>query len=280
MQQLFAIIEETYREARAKKTIVGFFILSSILLLIAFFVFQSSTLQESLRTIEQNKMHGRGGPMASVAQVMVMDIVYMAISSIVFFITLCVGVFATTGFITSQLEKGMIDLLISKPVPRYKYLLGRYSASVSIVLLEAAYFITGLWLIMSLSVGIWNNAFLLSIIYITLGFAGVYAVIVLVSILSRSSALSIIAGLGLYFVSWLISIGHTVQRLTGSEEKGTAAIIADIFYYLFPQASDMSDNMTNSILGHEISVLPIVLVIVSSAAYLGIATFAFSKKEY
>ena len=283
MQQFFAIIEETYREARAKKTIVGFFVFSTVIILIAFFVFQSDAVKEAMNKFQETKMNGGGGPMASVIQVTVLDLFYTIISGIMYFMTICVGVFATTGFITSQMEKGTIDLLLSKPVPRWLYLIGRYIACLSIIALEVLYFMLGMWVVVSFSIGVWNPSFLLGTVFILLGFAGIYSIVVLVSVLSRSSALSIIIGIGLFFISGLIAILRGVEHLVVggvSTTKSTLAIVANVMYYIFPQASDMGDNMKNAILGMPINWAPIALITALSCVYLGLAVYAFEKKEF
>ncbi|MBS1903089.1 MAG: ABC transporter permease subunit [Bacteroidetes bacterium] len=282
MQQFLAIIEETYREARAKKTIVGFFVFSTVIILITFFVFQSSSVQDAMHQFQETKMSGKGGPMASVIQVTVLDIFYTVISGILYFMTICVGVFATTGFITSQMEKGTIDLLLSKPVPRWMYLLGRYVGSLSIIAIETVYFILGMWVVVSTSIGIWNPSFLLSSVFIMLGFAGIYAIVVLISVLSRSSALSIIIGIGLFFISGLIAILKGVEHLVGNSGggKSTLSTIAEVLYYVFPQASDMGDNMKNAILGQPISWAPIGLICGLTCVYFGLSVYAFQKKEF
>jgi ABC-type transport system involved in multi-copper enzyme maturation permease subunit len=280
MRQFLAIIEETYREARSKKTLVGFFIFSSIIILITFFVFQSSSVKEAMHEFQKTKMNGRGGVAASVMQVTVLDIFYTIISGILYFMTICIGVFATTGFITSQMEKGTIDLLLSKPVPRWQYIFGRYTASLSIILIEAFWFILGMWVVVSISIGVWNSSFLLSTVFILLGYAGIYSIVVLISVLSRSSALSIIIGIGLFFISGLIAILKGIESVVGGGGKSTLSEIAGVMYYIFPQASDMGDNMKNAILGMPVQWEPIGLILGLTAVYLSLAMYAFNKKEF
>ncbi len=282
MQQFLAIIEETFREARAKKTLIGFFIFSTIIIIITFFVFQNSSVQEAMQKLETATPGGAHQSLgAAIVQVTVLNIFYTFLSAILYFMTVCVGIFATTGFITSQLEKGTIDLLLSKPVSRSKYILGRYVACLLIILLEVSWFILGMWIVTSLGLGNWNPAFLLSIIFILLGFAGIYSVVVLISILSRSSALSIIVGIGLFFLSGLIALGHAIENFVSTSSSSTTLTkIANVLYYIFPQATDMSNNMKNVVFGQPVDWLPIGLIILLSGVYLGGAIAIFNKKEY
>jgi ABC-type transport system involved in multi-copper enzyme maturation permease subunit len=281
LKKFFAIIEETYREAIARKTIVGFFIFSTLIILIAFFVFQSSTVKDAMTKMKETNMQGGKPNMAAdLIMVSVLDIFWTVVSVMLYFMTVCVGVFATTGFITSQMEKGTIDLLLSKPVPRWLYIIGRYLGSVSIIFLEVIWFVVGMWCVVSLSMGTWHVAFLSSIFFITLGFAGIYSVVVLISVLSRSSALSIVIGIGLYFISLLISGAKGIEKMVSTESKSTLSYIADVLYYVFPQTTDMSGNMKNAILGNPIEWMPVLLILGLTTVYVSLSIYAFNKKQF
>src|SRR5437016_10636216 len=129
LKKFTAIVAETYREAIARKTIVGFFIFSTVIIIITMFFFLNPTVRENMSKIKQFS----GGTSSNAATEMIMvkalDIFWTIVLVTLYIITICLGVFSTTGFITSQLEKGTIDLLLSKPVPRWLYITGRYFAS-------------------------------------------------------------------------------------------------------------------------------------------------------
>jgi len=281
LKKFLAIIEETYREAIARKTIVGFFIFSTLIIIIAFFVFQSSTVKDAMTKMKETNMQGGKPNMAAdLIMVSVLDIFWTVVSVMLYFMTVCVGVFATTGFITSQMEKGTIDLLLSKPVPRWLYIIGRYLGSVSIIFLEVIWFVVGMWCVVSLSMGTWHVAFLSSIFFITLGFAGIYSVVVLISVLSRSSALSIVIGIGLYFISLIISGAKGIEKMVSTDSKSTLSYVADVLYYVFPQTTEMSTNMKNAILGNPIEWMPVALILGLTTVYVSLSIYAFNKKQF
>lgn len=281
MKQFLAIIEETFREAIAKKTLIGFFIFSTIIIVIAFFVFQSQDVRTAMQQVQETSHKGNDADMmAAVIKVSVMNIFYVIISNILYFIIVCVGIFATSGLINSQMEKGAIDLLLSKPVPRWLYIVGRYAGGVLIIALEASWFILGMWVVVSTATGMWNVGFLLCAFFITLGFAGIFSIVVLVAVLSRSSALSIIIGIGLFFINGLISLGHGIETMVATNGKSWLTMIANILYYIFPSSTDMGSNMGNLLMGKSISWEPVFLTVALSGVYLYLAIYAFSKKEF
>jgi ABC-type transport system involved in multi-copper enzyme maturation permease subunit len=277
MLKFRAIIEETFREAKARKTLVGFFFLSCLLILITFLVFQNDTV---LSAMDETATGRAEDAAAALLDTTVLDVMWMIIAWILYVFAICLGIFASASFVTSLMEKGAIDLLISKPVPRWLYILGKYSGAFIIMLLEVAFFVIGMWAVVSLSVGRWNWGFPMSIVHIMLGFASLYSVVVLVSVLSRSNLLAIIAGFGIFFIAFLLSIGRFGAEVIDTGAKGPLGYIADVLYYVFPQTIDMGVNMANGIIGKDIKWTPIFLNLGLTVSYLTLSVFAFKKKEF
>lgn len=277
MNNILAIIEETFREAKARKTLIGFFILSSVLILITLLVFQNPSVKNAMS--EHAKMRD-ADIAASILNTTVLDVVWSAISINFFIFTMCMGVFATAAFISSIMEKGTIDLLLSKPVPRWQYIIGRYIGSLLIILLEVTWFVLGMWVVISLSVGTWNMGFPLSIIHILVAFAGLYSVVVFVSVLSRSSLLAIIVSIGVAFISMLAALGKWASTIVDSGPKTIWGYLGDFFYYTFPQVTDMGMNMSNTIIGKPIHWTPIFLILGLTTLYMSLSIYFFNKKEF
>ncbi len=74
-----------------------------------------------------------------------------------------IAILVTSPIIPHMFESGAIDLLLSKPVARPLLFLTKFAGGCAFILLNAGYFIVGLWLIMGLRFGLWNNAMLLCI---------------------------------------------------------------------------------------------------------------------
>jgi ABC-type transport system involved in multi-copper enzyme maturation permease subunit len=279
-KKFLAIIEETYREAFARKTVIGFFIFSTVVILITMFFFLNPSVRDSMSKVQQWGKGPRANIATDVIMVQAIDIFWTIILVALYILTICLGVFSTTGFITSQMEKGTIDLLISKPVPKWLYLLGRYVATISIIFLQVVWFIFGIWLVVGATMGLWQPNFLSSVFFIMLGFASIYSIVVLISILSGSSALSMISGIGIFFISLIVAGGRGIENAVDTGSKSLLGYIGDVLYYILPQCGDMSGNMKNMILGQPISWTPIFLIIGLGAGYVYLAIYTFNKKEF
>ena len=283
LRKFLAIVEDTIREGLAKKTILGMFIVSSVAILIAVLLFQMDSVQQGLLSPSSQhiQVNGRSGPNPALLGVTVLEFVWMTISMMLLVASIFVGAFVTAGFITSLMEKGTIDLLLSKPIPRWLYIVGRYSGAVLIILVEVTYLIFGLWLTAGLSLHTWSSTFLASILFITLSFAGVYALVTLVGILTRSSWFAIIIGLALYILaSIVVPIGQWIDKLLNGETGGgLVTTVANIFHYTIP-SEGMGASLNSMILGHGAVATPIVITSLLCIAYVVLSCFAFSKKEF
>ncbi len=276
-----AIIEDTIREGLAKKTILGMFIVSTVAIVIAVLLFQMDVIQHGLLSPAQGHIQTGRAPQANMLGVTVLDMVWMLVASSLLGLVVLIGSFVTTGFITSIMEKGTIDLLLSKPVPRWLYVAGRYSGAVLIILAEVAYLILGLWLVGGISLGAWDANFLWAIPIITLGFAGVYAVIALFGILTRSSWFALILALALYILAaFVLPFGAWLDRLlSGSTDQGALSVIARVFHYTVP-SQEIGKTLSYILLHQPVTVTPILMTAGLSLAYLALASWAFSKKEF
>lgn len=283
--KFLAIIEATIREGIARKTILGMFIVSTIAIIIAILLFQMDVVQHGLLSPATSHVQVQNGhasaPPPAMLGMTVLNGVWLVISATLLFICVFLGVFVTAGFITSLMEKGSIDLLLSKPVSRWTYIAGRYTGAVLIILAEVTYLIFGLWLVAGLSLGSWSAGFLGSIITITLAFAGVYSLVTLFGVLTRSSWFAIIIGLALYiFAAAVIPIGQFIDRLiNGEPSKGILTTVATGLHYLVP-SQEMGKVIASEITGRGVDFMPLLLTIGLCVVYIGISCFAFSKKEF
>ena len=189
------------------------------------------------------------------------------------------GVFGTAGVITDALEKGTVDLYLSKPIARWQLLLGKYLGSVAAIFLNILYFIGGLWLIVGLKVGVWNTQFLLSSLLLTYIFASLYAVVTLFGVVSRNMAIALIAGI-LYLI---LVAGPLESRQTGLyllSESGIYRGILDGLYYIFPQIPAMESGATRLISGEQVQLAPYAQSFFSAGGIFGVAAWILHRRDF
>jgi ABC-2 type transport system permease protein len=293
--KFLTIIGGTVREGIARKTILGMFIVSTVCIVLAIPLFNMDVAQKGLLSPASSHIHRNGAqfstqheappppepPQPQLAGVTVLDGVWTFISGSLLLICIVIGTFVTASFVTSIMEKGSIDLLLSKPVPRWHYIAGRYAGAVLIIFAEVTYLIFGLWVVAGFSLGTWSPTFLLSAIFITIAFAGIYSLITLFGVLTRSSWFATIIGLSLYILAViLIPIALFVDKLLNGEPTvGALTTIAKGVKYLIP-SNAIWTSLKQTLLNQSADISPLFITAGLSIVYVALSCFAFSKKEF
>jgi ABC-type transport system involved in multi-copper enzyme maturation permease subunit len=123
-------------------------------------------------------------------------------------VALLIGVLLTASFIPNMMRKGSIDLILSKPIHRIALLAYKYVGGLTFVFINTAYAVVGVWLVIGLRSGVWTNGFVLTIFAITFYFAILYAVSLLLGVLSRNTIVAIMGTIAFWFVMWAAGRVH------------------------------------------------------------------------
>jgi len=261
----------TFREAIAKKIFLGFFAISTLIILIFLFLINVDSVEGMVDMMGSSGTEG-------IKQLVIGFEVAMINISYLLIITFCFV--SVASFIPSMLEKGNIDLLLSKPVSRTKIILAKFSGGVLLIFLSLIYLIGFVWLILSLKSGYWNITFLYSIFWLTLSFAIIYSIIILTGLISQSTVLSIIVSLFIVFIVCPI-LAVREEVIFSIVSNSTAQFILNFFYYILPKPSDINKITTNIITGEAVnSYMPVYTSVLFMLAMLSLSILYFKKKDY
>lgn len=266
-----ALITNTFREAIQKKFILIVFAIIS-LLIILFLSFLSLDTVDDMNNFMQ-----------SIGQDSFRDAVVIfenaLISSVSFNVVFILLIILVSSFIPSMLEKGNIDLIISKPISRTNIILGKFISTVIIVFFILTYLIGCIWLIVSLKTGIWHFPFLYSIIGFTFIFAVLYSLILLIGLISQSTIITILVNLLLFFP--ITGILSTREQIYTFVTNGAVKGVIDFFYYILPKPWDMHDMILKLIAGEQIaSWQPLITSTIFMLTMITLSIYYFSKKDY
>ena len=75
---------------------------------------------------------------------------------------LFLALMATSTLFPQMLHKGSIDLLLCRPISRWRIATARFAGGVGIMAFNAAYLFLGVWLVLGLKSDIWTRGFPLS----------------------------------------------------------------------------------------------------------------------
>jgi ABC-type transport system involved in multi-copper enzyme maturation permease subunit len=179
-----------------------------------------------------------------------------------------------------MLEKGNIDLLLSKPVSRTQLLIGKFSGGILVVLINIAFLVVGIWLVISLRFGSFNFSFLTIIISVTFIFAVLYSLIVLFGVITQSSILGMMSA---YFIFLVLS-----PLLYNAQTKFSEFITSDFlngiisfFYYLLPKTSELMGVSIDIAAGNSVKEWqPVYTSFAFMTAVIVYAVFIFRKKDF
>lgn len=196
-----------------------------------------------------------------------------------FFGIMLFGVFATAGVVPESLEKGTVDLYLSKPLGRWELLLGKYLGAVAVMLVSILYFVGGVWLGFGVQTGVWNQAFLLSSFTMSFMFACIFSIVLFLGVIFRNAAVPII-GCFLYLMLIDNLLDSREATLYLISENGLYRKLLDGLYYLLPQIAGMQRGLADQILHNAMEGKHFMQAFLSSAVIFGAAVVLMRKKDF
>src|SRR4030095_8075105 len=231
---MITIIKNTFREALAKKIFIGYYIFYAIVVLIMIFAVNLDAVDGIVSFTDVQK---------------VIKSVETGFLSLSFNLILFFSLISASSFVPSMLEKGTIDLLISKPVSRFTILISKFLGAVIFVGLSMVCWISSIWLILSLKSGYWNSSFLIAILSLTTAFAVMYSITVVIGLTTQSSIIAILVNFFMIFV--LCPVLSIRESLIFTFVKNDAVqFVFNFLYYVFPKPGEIKD-VTNALISEE-----------------------------
>ena len=123
------------------------------------------------------------------------NLLIIVMNYIVGLFAVLLAIVVTAAMIPRTFEAGSVDLLLSKPISRSMLFLAKFFGGCAFILLNAMYFIVGLWLIIGARLGIWNHNLLLCIPMLLFSFMIYYSVSALAGVLWKNAIVAVLAAI-------------------------------------------------------------------------------------
>jgi ABC-2 type transport system permease protein len=275
--ELITFISGIIREAFAKKIILSIFIFFSLIILFIVFAATNDSVAGMLAFLEAS-----GGNADYRSAVIYFE--SNISSKIPMFMLIAFYIIIVSSFIPSMLQKGQIDLLLSKPISRTKIVIGHLLAGTMFAFLSSLFLLGIIWLIVSVKTGVWHFPFLYSIPWFTFIFLVLYSFVMLIGFLTKNTIINILVNLILFFpISWIFYMLNLVTK-KGEQFFSFGAVtefIIKFFYYILPKPWDLADLCENSIKMEALSsVQPIITSILFISIMVLLSVWYFNKKDY
>ena len=228
----WAIALYTWQEGIRKKILIGFLLLSLLVIFGSTFMtaFMANTTIGNVETEVQTKI--------------IKDI---CVSSIAIF-GILITIFISASVVPTELENKVIYTILSKPIRRYQYLAGKF-LGVQLIVIANLLLMTLLFMVaLYAKERIFPTLLLWSALLTYFQFLIVSAFTFAISCTSTSSVLPTIAGLFIYIAGNLTEYLKDVYNRVGESEQFFDTIIANIaqgLYYVLPNLRnfDMKDQI-------------------------------------
>lgn len=275
--KLWALVVDTWREAFARYTLLGFVLVSSLFLLILTFALNLDVVDG---TLAAGALFGKAFQMRG--RTPAIDEVVVTAQSV--FATMLYGlgiflaIFATGGQIPNLQKRGTVDLYLSRPVARTTLILGRFLGAITLVTANLAFLCGGVFLIISLKTGVWNARFLTAALVILLVFFSLAGFMYLVGVLSSSTPLAIMLPYALYILSLPLA-AH--DRIAAAMDSRLGAWFVQALYWVLPKTSEIGRDLVQVVLGRG-SVDPTLLITTGAfgLACLATSVVLFCRKNF
>lgn len=275
MNQLWAVCYYTFRESLARKTFIGFFIVSSIVLAVLLLALNVDAVDGAIASLS---LFGKEAEGIDVSVDKFVIGIESVLAGALFTGGLFFSIFATASLVPNMLDKGNIDWLLAKPISRERLLFGRFLGALAIVTFNVFYLIGGAWLILSLKTGMWHWPFLLSGVMITATFAVLYGFMVFLGVTLQNSAVTI---MGAYLITFFSPFLFKRNQIYALLSEKIYQWIVDGLYYITPRTFELGKMVTETVMGETVaSWVPLWHSLLIGLFFFGLAVFSFKRKNF
>ena len=284
MRAFTASIEEVFREAAARWTLLAYFALSSLFILVFALAVNLDIVNGALAGA---KLFGQSVEMRSEG-ISIERLVLgfeSGFSGFLFLIGTFLALFATAHLVPRLQEKGTIDLYLSRPIGRVPLLLSRYAGGLALAGANLVYLIGTMWLIVVWKTRVAHPRFLLGGAVIFFTIAVLMAFAFLVGVATSSTGVSL---MGTYAVFFFASMLAAHEKIAAAVSTETAAKLVHGLYWVLPKTSELFRATVGLVSGGagigrfgQINALAVYgSSFLFGAASLGLAAWLFSRKDF
>ena len=286
MKVLAANIEDVMREAAARWTLVAYFFLSSLFIIIFASAVNLDIVDGALAGA---KLFGKEVEDIGDAQISIEKLVLgfeTGFSVFLYFICTFLAIFATAHLVPRMQEKGTVDLYLSRPVGRVRLLVSRYIAGLILAFSNVVYLVGSIWLIVWWKTGVANPRFLLGGTIIFLMIAVLLAFAFLIGVITSSTAVSIMTTYGVFFFGLMLA-AH--DKIAAAVSKEWQAWTIETLYWVFPKTAELGQAVVAFVDGgthlpervlSALTPAPFLTTAAFGAVCLVLASWLFTRKEF
>lgn len=279
-----ASVEEVFREAAARWTLIAYFALSSLFILIFALAVNLDIVNGALagaKLFGQSVDVGRGA----------VDLDRLVLgfesgfSGFLYLVGTFLALFATAHLVPRLQEKGTIDLYLSRPVGRVSFLLSRFAGGLLLAAANLVYLIGSIWAIVIWKTHVVHARFLLAGGTILFTITALLAFAFLVGVVTSSTGVSLMTTYAIFFFSAILAAHEKIAAAMSAE---WSARLVHGLYWVLPKTAELGRATVATVGGDrawrrlaETNLFPVYgsTALFGMAALL-LACWLFSRKDF
>jgi ABC-type transport system involved in multi-copper enzyme maturation permease subunit len=187
-------------------------------------------------------------------------------------------VFGSAALVPSFLNKGRVELTLSKPISRYRLLSMKFLSVFIIMCGILIVSCTILWGVLSFRLGVTSGYFFYGLLYACLEFLAIYAIVFFLGAVAQSTVVAIMGYFIIRVGSDLLANREVVYQFLGDSIWKT---ILDTAYHILPKIGEMSDNFGSLMKGSGfVHTYPIYSTLGISLVIFLISLLIFRHRDY
>lgn len=272
--KFLVLMTDTIRECIAKKIVLIVFILSTFAMVSLVFILNVD-IKGNYAAI--SAFFGQAEGMVSLTKLR--EIIIDLESA--FAVALYTGgtyltLFAIGDIIPTMMTKGRLELYLARPISRSSLLLSKYAGASLVIILNIIYAFAGIWFVLGIKTGIWNVKFFYALAAIVFMFSVFYSFMILISILSRNTAVTIII---MYFMMTLTPLLANREALKFLGDSMFMYVL-DILYWIIPKYAEVAIIAKDLVRGTPVaSWTPVASSLFAALIVMNLSVYIFSKKD-
>ena len=285
MRVMVASIEDVMREAAARWTLIAYFLLSSLFILIFASAINLDIVNGSLAGAQ---LFGHSAHIRSNHDLDIEKLVLgfeSTFSTVLYFLCTFLAIFATAHLVPRLQEKGTIDLYLSRPVGRVRLLMSRYAAGLILAASNIVYLFGAIWLIVMWKTHVVHPRFFLAGAINLLVVATMLAFAFVVGVVTSSTGVSIMSTYALFFFAPLLL---ALKRVSAAFSKEWQVWLTNTLYWIVPKTTELGQAVFGYVAGGSmpermtpaITAAPYLSTAAFGLACLALASWFFYRKEF
>lgn len=265
MHSFAAILRDTFLEIRDRKVFYVYWALAALMVLVTLVI-------PDFKINGNELLKGNAIPPEMISEGMA-----RYISGLFgFFVFLLV--FGSAGLVPAFLQKGRIELSLSKPISRYRLVLMKFAAIYVLMAVILAGTVTLIWLASSFRLGQFEATYIWGLVIYLVQFLFIYSLVFCLGIVSNSGAAAIMGYFIVRIGTDLLAGRKAIYPLIGDSIWRK---ILDGLYHILPKYGEIADNSVPLMGGKEmISSYPIYSTFGISIVVILIALLVFNRRDY